>query len=78
MVRKRMETAIRDSCNFYFNTVGYYLGQNEDGEYVGDMSSYSINTRRCTAFDSTSGIEISEMDPADRYRRPDPCCHGTE
>ena len=57
-----LETAIRDSCNFYFNTVGYYLGQNENGEYVGDMTLLN-KYAEMYGFDSTSGIEISEMDP---------------
>lgn len=57
-----MATAIRDSCNFYFNTIGYYLGQDSDGDYVGDMSRLS-KYAEMYGFDATTGIEIGEVKP---------------
>ena len=59
-------TAIRDSCNFYFNTVGFRLGDvgNEDGtldDAVGieKMAKYAA----MYGLDSESGIEMDESTP---------------
>lgn len=59
---ENLATAIRDSCNFYFNTVGYYLGQDEDGDYVGSMDRLN-KYAEMFGFDSTTGIEIGEAEP---------------
>lgn len=57
-----LSTAIRDSCNFYFNTVGYLLGLDEEGDYVGNMSRLN-KYAEMYGFDSTTGIEVGEVKP---------------
>jgi len=59
---ENLASAIKDSCNFYFNTVGFYLGQDEDGDYIGDMDRLS-KYAKMFGFDSTTGIEIGEVAP---------------
>lgn len=60
---ENLTTAIRDSCNYYFNTVGYMLGMN-DGEYVDeDGIEVLTNYANMFGFDSTTGIEIDETKP---------------
>ncbi len=58
-----LTTAIRDSCNYYFNTVGYMLGMN--GEKYVDEDGIEVLTRYANmyGFDSTTGIEIDETAP---------------
>ena len=58
-------TAIQDSCNFYFNTVGLMLGQDSSGNYS-DSSAIETLTKYAEmyGFDSTTGIEISETSPS--------------
>lgn len=58
-------TAIQDSCNFYFNTVGLMLGQDASGNYS-DSSAIETLTKYAEmyGFDSTTGIEISETSPS--------------
>ncbi len=57
-----LEMAIRDSCNFYFNTIGYRLGQDSEGNYVGDMDVLN-QYAAMYGFDSRTGIEIGEVAP---------------
>ena len=57
-----LQSAIKDSCNFYFNTVGYYLGQDDEGDYVGDMDKLE-KYAKMYGFDSTTGLEIGETSP---------------
>lgn len=56
-------TAIRDSCNVYFNTIGYTLSQ-VNGEYDDD-TGLEILRRYASmyGFDSTSGLEVPESAP---------------
>lgn len=56
-------TAIRDSCNVYFNTIGYYLGM-VNGEYD-DNTGLELLGRYASmyGFDSTSGLEVPESSP---------------
>lgn len=60
-----LETAIRDSCNFFFNAVGTSLKMQADGT-MGD-DNYGLERLLKYAylygFDSTTGIEIGETDP---------------
>ena len=60
-----LETAIRDSCNFYFNAVGTSLKMQADGT-MGD-DNYGLERLLKYAylygFDSTTGIEIGETAP---------------
>ncbi|MCI5995666.1 MAG: peptidase [Blautia sp.] len=61
-----MADAIKESCNYYFNMVGYLLGKTGDKE-----NSYSdaLGMERLTkyaemyGFDAKSGIEIDEVAP---------------
>ncbi|MDO5422815.1 MAG: penicillin-binding transpeptidase domain-containing protein [Eubacteriales bacterium] len=57
-------TAIKDSCNYYFNTVGLMLGQDSTGEYD-DAAGIETLTKYAEmyGFDSTTGIEIGESSP---------------
>lgn len=59
-----LSEAIQQSCNYYFNTVGYWLGFNggeesEDAVGIERLMRYAA----LFGFDSNSGIEISESDP---------------
>lgn len=58
-----LTTAIRDSCNFYFNTVGYMLGL--DGENYDDSQGISRLRKYAQMYglDSKTGIEIDETAP---------------
>lgn len=59
-----MTTAIRDSCNFYFNTLGYMMGTNSNGKYVDEIGVETLKKyAEMYGFDSTTGIEIWETDP---------------
>ena len=56
--------AIRDSCNVYFNTLGYELAKSQDGTY---NSTYATNILKSYAealgLASATGIEIAESEP---------------
>ncbi len=58
-----LATAITDSCNYYFNTVGYRLamvnGTYEDSTGVEILAKYA----QMYGFDSTSGVEVPESSP---------------
>ena len=58
-----LATAITDSCNYYFNTVGYRLamvgGEYDDATGVELLAKYA----RMYGFDSTSGVEVPESSP---------------
>lgn len=59
-----LSTAIRDSCNVYFNTLGYRLAKSQDGTY---NSTYATNIFKSYAgalgLASETGIEIAESEP---------------
>ncbi len=58
-----LSTAIRDSCNYYFNTIGYRLsmvnGTYEDATGMATLAKYAA----MYGFDSTTGIEVPESSP---------------
>lgn len=58
-----LSTAIRDSCNYYFNTIGYRLsmvnGTYEDATGMATLAEYAA----MYGFDSASGIEVPESSP---------------
>ena len=59
-----MVTAIRDSCNFYFNSLGYMMGTNSEGKYVDELGVQTLKKyAEMYGFDSTTGIEIGETAP---------------
>lgn len=61
-----MAGAITESCNYYFNTVGYLLGKTGDDE---DSYSDALGMEKLTkyvkmyGFDAKSGLEIDEVAP---------------
>ena len=59
-----LQTAIRDSCNYYFNTVGYRLSATGDGSF---SDSYGVELLSSYAamygLDSKSGVEVPESSP---------------
>ena len=61
--QETLVTAIRDSCNYYFNTVGYRLaalsGTYSDDDGIKIIQSYAS----MYGFDSTSGVEVPETSP---------------
>ena len=58
-----LSTAIRDSCNFYFNTIGYRLSM-VNGEYDDDAGMNTLaKYARMYGFDAKSGIEVPESSP---------------
>ncbi len=58
-----LEQAITESCNFFFNTVGYRLGS-VNGEYV-DETGIETLTRYASMFglNEESGVEVPESSP---------------
>ena len=58
-----LSTAIRDSCNYYFNTIGYRLsmvnGTYEDATGMKTLAEYAS----LFGFDSKSGVEVPETSP---------------
>ena len=58
-----LQTAIRDSCNYYFNTVGFRLSM-EDGNYVDDKGVATLQKYASMyGFDAKSGVEVPETSP---------------
>ncbi len=58
-----LTTAIRDSCNYYFNTIGYRLsmvnGTYEDATGMNTLAKYAA----MFGFDAKSGVEVPETAP---------------
>lgn len=58
-----LSTAIRDSCNYYFNTIGYRLsmvnGNYEDATGMETLAEYAS----LFGFDAKSGVEVPESSP---------------
>ena len=59
-----LQTAIKDSCNYYFNTVGYRLAVTGDGTFS-DSYGVDILARYASmyGFDAKSGVEVPESAP---------------
>lgn len=57
-------TAIEQSCNYFFNTIGFQAGKNGDDKFS-ESQSLSIMKKYVSEFclDQTTGIEISEGYP---------------
>lgn len=75
-------TALRDSCNFYFNTIGYTLGDvgAEDGKAVDEVGIETLaKYAEMFGFDAPTGIEIGETDPhiSDNGMAPSAMGQGT-
>ncbi len=58
-----LQTAIRDSCNFYFNTVGFRLSM-QDGTYQDEIGVDLLRKYASMyGFDAVSGVEVPETAP---------------
>ncbi|MBQ6322780.1 MAG: peptidase [Lachnospiraceae bacterium] len=58
-----LSTAIRDSCNFFFNTVGFRLAS-VSGEYDDDTGVKTLQKYAAMyGLDSPSGVEVPETSP---------------
>lgn len=63
---ENLVTALSDSCNFYFNTIGLRLGDvgNEDGEKVDEVGIEKLaKYASMFGFDQETGIEMDESTP---------------
>lgn len=74
--------AIRDSCNFYFNTIGYRLGDvgAEDGKSVDEVGIEKLaKYAGMYGLDAKTGIEIGETAPhiSDNAMAPSAMGQGT-
>lgn len=59
-----VSSAITNSCNVFFNTVGYQLGMQEDGTYSSDYGLERLKKyAEMFGLNETSGLEIPEMKP---------------
>ncbi|MBO4695749.1 MAG: hypothetical protein J5643_00545 [Lachnospiraceae bacterium] len=56
--------AIRDSCNYYFFTVGYRVSINQRGEYIDALGIKTIQKyAKLFGLGDRSGVEVSESEP---------------
>ncbi len=56
--------ALQNSCNYFFNTVGYNLGLKADGTYSSDLGIQKLREyARGFGLGEKSGIEITESQP---------------
>lgn len=63
---ENLVTALQDSCNYYFNTIGLRLGDvgNEDGELVDEVGIEKLAKYAAMfGFDQETGIEMDESTP---------------
>lgn len=59
-----LETAIGESCNYFFNTVGMMLEEDSNGEHIDAIGVEKLTKyANMYGFDSTTGIEIGEAKP---------------
>ncbi len=75
-----MESAIEQSCNVYFNMIGYILGKRADGRYSESLSLQKLDTyASLLGMDQKSGVEITESAPhiSDEFAVPSYMGQGT-
>ena len=59
-----LETALEQSCNYYFNEIGYVLGMDENNRFSENLSLQNLKKyASMLSMDKPSGVEISEADP---------------
>ncbi len=59
-----LETALEQSCNYYFNEIGYVLGTGQDHRFSENLSLQNLKKYASMLnLDKPSGIEISEAEP---------------
>src|SRR5699024_12435601 len=57
-------SGITNSCNEFFNNIGYQLGMQTDGTYSSDYGLERLSKyAQMFGLNETSGLEIPEMDP---------------
>lgn len=65
--------AIEQSCNYFFNMVGFLAGKNSDGDFSENLSLTKLQKYASEFYlDKKTGIEISEASPhiSDSKRLP--------
>lgn len=75
-----LESAIEQSCNVYFNTIGFMLGKDGEGNYSESLSIQRLQAHAATlGLDKKSGLEITESSPrvSDQYAVPSYMGQGT-
>ncbi len=75
-----IRTAIEESCNYYFNMVGFLLGQDTEGDFS-ENRSLSVLQKYASdiGLDKKTGIEITESSPqvSNSYAVPSYIGQGT-
>ncbi|MDO4648868.1 MAG: penicillin-binding transpeptidase domain-containing protein [Eubacteriales bacterium] len=72
--------AIKESCNYFFNMVGFQLGKNQDGTFSEARSlSFLQKYAALIGLDQKTGLEITETSPhvSDSYAVPSYIGQGT-
>ena len=75
-----IRTAIEESCNTYFNMVGYMLGQKDDGKFSETQSLAALQKyASLIGLDKKTGIELTEAEPhvSDQFAVPSYIGQGT-
>lgn len=75
-----IRTAIEESCNTYFNMVGYMLGQKDDGQFSETQSLATLQKyATLMGLDKKTGIELTEATPhvSDQFAVPSYIGQGT-
>lgn len=59
-----LETALEQSCNYYFNEIGYVLGMDDNRKFSENLSLQNLKKyASMLGLDKPSGVEISEAEP---------------
>ena len=75
-----IRTAIEESCNTYFNMVGYMLGQKDDEQFSETQSLAALRKyASLIGLDKKTGIELTEAEPhvSDQFAVPSYIGQGT-
>lgn len=75
-----IRTAIEESCNTYFNMVGYMLGQKDDEQFSETQSLAALQKyASLIGLDKKTGIELTEAEPhvSDQFAVPSYIGQGT-
>ena len=75
-----LTSAIEQSCNVFFTTIGFMAGENKDGDFSETTSLKTLKTYASMLdLDKKTGIEITESEPqiSDQYAVPSYIGQGT-
>jgi penicillin-binding protein 2 len=75
-----LESAIEQSCNVYFNTIGFMMGKDAEGNFSESLSLQKLkNYASILGLDKKSGLEITESSPrvSDEFAVPSYMGQGT-